>query len=77
MIRRYCDCCGCELGKDNSVYTRIGGSLFRGGTRLNVEIMTGKDGTWNSGDFCSDCVFDAVASLDPRKADYARGMTCS
>lgn len=78
MIKYFCDCCGAELTDRNRCLGssegegegkgRLGASYSRTlkAPKLMFEILTGKDGTWNAGDFCRYCVIDAVNSLDDR-----------
>ena len=71
MIHHACDICGTMMTPDTTPngganHGRIEG-IYRGVRPLGVEIITSIDGVANGGDVCRDCVFDAVASLDPRK----------
>lgn len=73
MTRTYCDGCGSELKSDDNVCTggtvsksRLGTTLQKGKSAIMIEIMIGKDGAWNQGDWCKYCVIDAVTNLDDR-----------
>ena len=72
MIKYFCDICGDEITKGNSYdderlkatnHARHGGTT---GAVLNIEIITGKNGTSNAGNFCKYCVIDTVLKLDDR-----------
>lgn len=70
----FCDFCDAELTDANRCSgatdgIRLGGERQARGsmqTRISVEVMTARNGVWNSGDFCKYCVIDAVNSLDDR-----------
>lgn len=70
MIRRFCDVCENELTKYNAILSNNGRmSTTAGGGRdqaLHIEVTTGLQGIWNTGDFCKYCVIDAVLKLDDR-----------
>ncbi len=71
MIKRFCDICGTEITKDNSIVSeipggRLGASIKKNGAELKVEILTSVDGTANKGDVCKHCVLDALYKLDDR-----------
>ena len=61
MIKRFCDACGCEL--PNPHYSSIGGVC----DLIGFKVLLCRPGqSYNTGDFCRPCVFDAVASCDDR-----------
>jgi len=71
MIKRFCDICGNEITRDNSIVSeipggRLGSSIKKNGAELKVEILTSVDGTANKGDVCRHCVLDALYRLDDR-----------
>lgn len=77
MIKRYCDCCGDEVTDKNRVNStenmggvpgRLSGKLRKpgGNAMLKFEVITGKNSTWNDGDFCKNCIIDAVRCHDDR-----------
>jgi hypothetical protein len=67
MIKRYCDQCGDELVKRNTRLIREDTRLLGKIDCLSFEIITGKDATWNDGDFCQYCIADAIALLVGKK----------
>lgn len=75
MIRRFCDVCDKELTSENAVTeekTRLTSETHpNAGGLLMFEVITGQNGTWNSGDFCKYCVIDAINKLDDRPRVYA------
>lgn len=68
MIKTFCDLCTRELsGEENVVQNRIRcEKVFEGETKIHIEIQVGKNGTWNSGEVCKDCVIDLINSFDKR-----------
>ena len=70
MVRRFCDMCGTELLKNNSLDDHtLKGKLQRNEkpkNTLNINIQTALNGVWNEGDFCKYCVIDTVKNLDNR-----------
>jgi len=68
MIRCFCDACGNELTDKN----RPGGALGRLTNQVGkkagmyVEVMTGKDGVSNAGNWCKYCIIDEINKLDDR-----------
>ena len=50
----FCDQCGDELSKKDY------GRIKRKKGRIEIEVLVGIDGTWNSGHACHKCVIDAV-----------------
>ena len=70
VIKRFCDCCGNEITGANEcgggTSGRLGATLSRNGVKLDIEVLTAKDGTSNDGDFCKHCVLDALQKLDDR-----------
>lgn len=71
MIRRFCDVCGGEMIPANTPFQgvtgdRLAAQLQSRGTRLDVEVITSKNGTSNQGDFCKYCVLDALYKIDDR-----------
>lgn len=67
MKKNYCDGCGEELSR-NYVTQRLENEhqfhFMQGpeckSTTARVEVMAGVDGTFNSGDLCLSCLYDAV-----------------
>jgi len=71
MIKVFCDLCGNEITRDNSIVSnvpgeRLGATIKRNNVELRVEILTAIDGTANKGDVCKHCVLDALYKLDDR-----------
>lgn len=73
MTKIFCDGCGKELCAENRPAN--GADRLTHGERygrsravhgLMFEIITGKDGDWNTGDWCKYCILSAVAELDCR-----------
>lgn len=66
MIRRFCDSCEQEITESNGRKQGNGGRVRRAKNGIVVEVMVAQmrdgDQVWNSGDFCKDCVIDAVAN---------------
>ena len=69
MIKRYCDKCGAEITDKNiaNFNNRISAEIKTRNGRMMVEVISGKDSTWNDGDFCKYCILDALYTLDDRK----------
>jgi len=75
MVKYFCDSCGVEITKSNSV---CGGKMCSGRlgaivkakkgrvNSLSVEIITSLNATANDGIFCKYCVLDALQALDDR-----------
>lgn len=71
MIKRFCDICGNEITRGNSIVSetpggRLGAKIKKNGAELKVEMLTSVDGTANKGDVCKYCVLDALYKLDDR-----------
>jgi len=71
MIKVYCDFCGKEITDHNRIddgHFRLKAEVVsRGGKhRMQVEVLTGLDGTSNRGEFCKYCVIDAIKAADDR-----------
>ena len=77
MTKHFCDMCGVELTDENvqsgaptddtAHPKRLGGKYSRqGGVTLMFHVTTGLNNAWNDGEFCRNCVLDAVRSLDNR-----------
>lgn len=68
MIRRCCDGCGAAIESEphrSSTIDRLSGTWQApSGAKLMFEVTTGREPTWNSGDFCNRCVIAAVKSLE-------------
>lgn len=74
MIKIYCDCCGVEI--DRSTLPKGGVTNDRLAAKvkskngchvLGVEVITRLDNTANAGDFCKNCILDALYKLDDRQ----------
>lgn len=57
-IRRFCDQCGTEISEASGWGTDA--RICDKTSRLMVEVTTGWDGSWNSGDLCKPCIVNAV-----------------
>jgi len=73
MIKVYCDCSGDEITDRNRIderHFRLKAEVVSrdGKHRMQVEVMTGLDGTSNRGEFCKYCVIHAVQMADDRPA---------
>lgn len=55
MIRRYCDICEQQIGR-NYVSERFRPSLYLARRNWAAEVIVCKGGTWNQGDICLDCL---------------------
>ena len=66
MIKRFCDICNTELTTKNSIETNLIGQINANDCVLSVELIVAKNGVTNGGDFCNNCILDAVATLDDR-----------
>lgn len=73
MTKHFCDGCGEELDTGNSpnkgtTDDRLAIEVLAANRscKLNVEVLIGKDGTSNSGEFCVNCILDALYALDKR-----------
>lgn len=71
MVKHFCDLCGDEITEKNSCNGRLKTEKKAnhhkiGLVTLNAEVMTGKDGCMNDGDFCKYCVIEAISDLDDR-----------
>lgn len=71
MIKHFCDVCGDEITEKNRLDenvepARLRTTLYRNGMQLGVEVITVRNGTANSGEFCKYCVLDALYKLDDR-----------
>lgn len=69
MIKRFCDICGDELTNVNTpkdLTGRIKTKLSGKDAELGVEVIVYKDGTSNTGDFCTYCILRAVNLADDR-----------
>jgi len=67
MVKLFCDICGEEITDGKRIKTEV--KARPGGSNnavLNIEIMTGLNGTHNAGHFCKYCIIDAVSGLDDR-----------
>jgi hypothetical protein len=62
MIRYYCDGCGAALAPEDHQRLRRDGHI--NGTRIDVEVTTAVNGTWNGGNVCHRCVAKVVAGAD-------------
>lgn len=76
MIRRFCDVCEQEITTLNPSVVRDRLILERAHLRANrpkvsFEIHVAIDGTWNSGDLCRSCLYQALDRLDPRPKEGA------
>lgn len=69
-IKHFCDVCGEDINEnvvsqrlkhDTLLRTRKGGMV-----KVMFEITVGTEGTWNSGDLCRDCLFNALGRFDNR-----------
>lgn len=67
MIKRYCDGCGEELTPaflgPRNINNRFATDPTVKASGLMLEVITGKDGTWNSGDWCRLCIAAGLAKL--------------
>lgn len=61
MIRYFCDGCGKEL--ETSEHERLAGRVKVGKTEVLVEVLSGKEGTWNGGQVCHRCIIVAIMAL--------------
>lgn len=64
-IRRYCDVCHAEIGR-NYVHDRLKGTVRRAGDGVpatQIEVMLGTNGAWNGGDLCKACLAAALTQL--------------
>jgi hypothetical protein len=65
MKKTFCDICGAEIGRHNHPGTkgpgRIAGEYQKNGVKLSYEVIVGKDGVTNEGDFCRYCIMEALA----------------
>lgn len=59
MIKHFCDMCGKEMASQDQGRIKID-AFNPYGKHLQVEIMTGLDGTMNGGDVCHACIYDAI-----------------
>lgn len=71
MIKTYCDYCEREIDDSNKVgeidhLHRLSTTLEKGALKLKIQVVTGSNTSWNSGDFCKYCVLDALYTLDDR-----------
>lgn len=57
MIKRYCDNCKSEIKGFNALQMRVKGKSSNG---IKIEIVTGFDKTWNTGDACERCFRAAI-----------------
>jgi hypothetical protein len=77
MKRVFCDICEQEIGKHNQIPEggRLKAELSSpsGVDTLQVEVLTGLNGTLNAGDFCKYCVVDALSKIDDRPKKYLHG----
>lgn len=66
MTRNYCDGCGTRLNKkttgNRNALSRLAHAPKRG---LMFEIITGRDGVWNGGEYCTNCIIKAVNKRKP------------
>jgi len=76
-VKRFCDVCGDELLMGRNLVTdRLKETTFIRGTKVQVEVVAGIGGTWNSGDLCLFCLFDVLGRFDRRqvKVDFPRDV---
>lgn len=74
MIKRFCDMCGNEMGPRNTPSQggncgRMEAKLKRLDCEMTVEVITGRGGANNNGDFCTHCIIDAFYAMDDRPND--------
>lgn len=64
MIRFVCDACGEETEKNYVGHRPSSSDIYlEGKSGFCLEIMSGVNGTWNSGELCKDCLFNLVRVL--------------
>lgn len=64
--KTFCDVCG-EETPTSVTGDRVKDSTVLNGMTVNVEVMCGLGrGSWNSGDLCKPCLFQALDRFDPR-----------
>ena len=63
MIKRFCDCCGVELNKKNTIGEDTGSMQPRIKKGKSIRVRISIVGT---GDFCKYCAIDAIKNLDDR-----------
>jgi|SRR6185295_1754482 len=73
MIRYFCDGCGKEL--ENGEHERLAGRVRVGKAEVLVEVISGKEATWNEGNVCHRCIITAIMALKdahPSVSGFAR-----
>jgi hypothetical protein len=65
VIRRFCDCCGTELTRDNQEALEYNGTPRPGITLAAKVDAVSVNGT-PSADVCRNCLLDAIRTLDTR-----------
>jgi len=69
MVKYFCDGCGKELAKGDA--DRVRHEAHINGTTINVQVMTGVEGVWNSGYVCHECVVRVVTGDTAKQTDVA------
>jgi len=77
MIKYFCDCCGVEITQENKLpegrmKTAVYAKDVKLKTQMTVEVITGLNEVYNTGDFCKHCVLDALKDLDDRPEEGCR-----
>lgn len=60
MIKYFCDICGKETNDSTRVKENI---ILNKSKTINIEIITGVDGGWNSGNFHQKCITSLIGTL--------------
>lgn len=74
MIKHFCDKCETEMIDKNKIVGGKTGTHLSASTPfsatsdavLNVEVLVGLNGVWETGTFCKYCVIDLLTTLDDR-----------
>ena len=70
----YCDICNVEITDKNKAKGGPSQTIERLGIRLKeitIEVITGTDSNYNTGDFCKYCIIDRIKLLDDRPSHGA------
>ena len=60
MTKIFCDICKKEITSLNALQCRI---IGRAKNRIRIEIMTGYNSAWNTGDACEACFREAIEEV--------------